>query len=449
LSEALAGVRPAARRPDPGFSTFLWVWLGRTVSLFGSGLTAFALGIWVYQTTGSVTRFGLLTFCSVIPTVVLSPVAGALVDRWDRRWAMMVADAGSALSWVALVLLFWAGSPRDWQVGLVVAASASFSALQLPALTASMTLLVPREQLNRANGLVELGASLSSLLAPLAAGFLVELTGVRGVILIDLATFLLSLGTLLLVRIPRPPRTEEAGASALGFWRGVGAGWGFIRSRRGFLALTAFSMILNFAFGTVQTLLTPLVLSFASSAVLGMVLSSAGVGMLAGGAAFVVWGARVERRVWFLLGAAALQGLLLLLGGVRPSALLVAGVAFGYMAAGSTIAVCSQTVWQRKVPPERQGRVIATRRMLATAAMSLSYVVTGLLADRVFEPLLAAGGPLSGSVGRVLGSGPGRGVALLFMSLGAVVLAAAVAGFRMRPLRELEKDLPDAVPAGA
>jgi len=441
-----AAARRLPGRLGPGFVTFAAVWLGQTVSLFGSGLTAFALGVWAYQSTGSVVRFGLLTFCGTVPAIVLSPPIGALVDRFDRRWAMILANLGSGLAWIALALIFWRGDVRFWQVSLVVAANASFTAVQLPALAASTTLLVPKHQLGRANGLLELGSSLSVILAPVLAGVLVGTIGVRGIIVVDLGTFVFAALTLLVVRIPRPPRTATTAGTTTPFWSSVAFGWSFIRQRSGLVGMLALFALLNFTLGTVETLLTPLVLSFASSAVLGSVLSCGGLGMLAGGTAMVVWGAASGRRVELILSFAALQGALLLLGGLRPSTPLVAGVAFAYMASASILSACSQTIWQSKVPPELQGRVMATRRMISAASVPLAFIVTGVLADRVFEPLLAVDGPLAHSVGRILGVGPGRGVGLMFIVLGATVLAAAAIGFRRRSLRHLERELPDAIP---
>jgi MFS transporter, DHA3 family, macrolide efflux protein len=446
LNDVTAEVQRTGTLQGSGFLTFVCVWLGQTVSIFGSSLTAFALGVWVYQSTGSVTRFGLLTFCATMPTILVSPIVGTLVDRWDRRWAMILANMGSGLAWVALALLFWKGSVQYWQLGLVVAANSCFAALQIPALAASIPLLVPKQHLGRANGLIELGNSCAVILAPVLAGVLVQAVDVRGIILIDLATFLFAILALLAVRIPQPPRTFERAAGETPFWRAAGSGWSFIRQRPGLVWLLSLFAVLNFTLGTVETLLTPLVLSFASSAVLGTVLSSAGLGMLTGGITMVAWGAAAGRRIQLILGFAALQGTLLLLGGLRPSIPLVAAVAFAYMAAASILSACSQTIWQSKVPPELQGRVMATRRMISAASVPLAYLITGVLADQVFEPLLAAGGPLAGSVGRVLGVGQGRGIGLLFLVLGALVLASAVAGFRKRSLRHLEEELPDALP---
>lgn len=425
-------------------TSFVIIWLGQVVSTLGSGLSGFALAVWVYQQTGSTTRFALIAFVTVLPGMVLSPLAGALVDRWDRRSAMIVSDLGAAGATLALVLLVWHGRLEIWEIYLLMFAISAFGALRWPAFAAATTLMVPARHLGRAGGMTEMGEAIADLVAPLVAGVLVMTIGRQGILLIDFATYLVAVIALLAVRIPRPPATREGVTGRGSLLREAWQGWLFVRRRPGLLALLLLFASTHVGLGMVQVLLAPMVLSFASAAVLGEVLTVAGVGLLAGSLVMSVWGGP-RRRVAGILGFLLLQGTTLLFGGLPPSAPLIAAVACVFLFAIPIINGCNQALWQTKVAPDLQGRVFAVRRTVAWSTLPLTYLIAGPLADRVFEPLLAVHGPLAGSVGRLIGVGKGRGIALLVVVLGCLVLALVAAACRNPRLRHLETELPDAL----
>ena len=108
-----------------GWRTFLIVWLGQMVSAIGSGLTSFGIGVWVFKTSGSAESFGMTMVCYALPNIVFSPLAGAFVDRWDRRIAMLVSDAGAGLTALALALLALSNQLAMWQLYVLVALSST------------------------------------------------------------------------------------------------------------------------------------------------------------------------------------------------------------------------------------------------------------------------------------------------------------------------------------
>jgi MFS family permease len=422
-------------------AAFLTICGGQVVSLFGTGLTAFALGVWVYRLTGSVTQYSTILLFNVLPPVLLSPVAGALVDRFDRRRVIIASDCAAGLATLSLALLFFSGRLEIWHIYVALSVSSSAQAFRWPALSASMTLLVPGRQLGRASGLMQMGTAMAQVLAPLAAGALLAPLGVAGLLEIDFSTFLFAVVTLLAVRIPRP----EAAAASDGKESVAGQlayGWNYLRQHPGLLALLCLFAGSNFTMGLLTVLITPLVLSFSSPQVLGTVLSVAGGGLLAGGLVMALTGGP-RRRLAGIGGAFLVQGLALLLGGWRISAPQIAALAFVFLFGFAVINTCSQALWQSKVPAGVQGRVFATRQMIALSALPLSRLVAGPLADKVFEPLLLPGGRLAGSLGRVLGVGPGRGIELLLIVLGAFNLLVLAAAWSYPRLRRLEDEMPD------
>src|SRR5688572_7447588 len=188
---------------------FIIIWLGQLISTIGSGLTGFALSIWIYRETGQAAPFVYTAFFNSLPVVMFSLFAGALVDRWNRRWVMILMDVGAALTTFAIFLLYSTGQLEVWHIYISSFLASLFNTFQLPAFNASITMLVPKEHLTRANGMVQTGASLEGLLAPVLAGSLVGLIGVSGMILIDFVTFFAAVGTMLFVTIPQPELTEE------------------------------------------------------------------------------------------------------------------------------------------------------------------------------------------------------------------------------------------------
>jgi MFS transporter, DHA3 family, macrolide efflux protein len=429
-----------------GMATFLIVWVGQVVSSLGSYLTGFALAVWIYQQTSSATFFGLITLVGTLPGVVLSPLAGVLIDRWDRRWAMIVSDGGAAVATLALALLIWKGHLALWHIFVLTGTISVFATLGWPAFSAATSMMVPGRHLGRASGMVQMGDAATSILAPLLAGALIVTIGRQGVVLIDFASYLVAIGALLVVAMPRPPATAEGDASRGSVWREAKSGWSFIRQRPGLLTLLLLIAANNIGMGLLQVLLTPMILSFASAAVLGRVLTVAGCGVLAGGLAMSLWGGP-RRRVAGILGLLVLEGVVLCLGGLRASALLISAGAFIYMVTVPILNGSSQAIWQARVPLDLQGRVFAARRMVAWSTLPFAYLIAGPLADHVFEPLLMPGGRLAGTVGQVIGVGKGRGMALMLICIGGFTLLVAAVASRFPRLVRLESELPDVLTA--
>jgi len=430
---------PAARR----MRVFILIWLGQMVSIVGSGLTRFALGVWVYQHTGSATQFALIYLSSSLPVIVISPIAGALVDRWDRRWTMLLSDSGAGLSTLAIAPMLFAGRLEVWHIYLATSVSSTCSAFQSPAYAAATTLLVPKQHLGRANGLIQLGQAVTQLISPVLAGVLVVTIQVQGVILLDFATFLFALVTLLSVRFPTAETTTAGKAGKDSLLREIAYGWTYIMARPGLLGLLIFLAASNFLMGIVGVLATPLVLSFASAAVLGTVLTIGGSGMLVGSLVMSTLGGS-QRHINSVFGFMLLSGLWILVAGLRPSAPLFATATFLLFFGLPIINGSSQVIFQKKVAPNVQGRVFALTGMLSGLSLPLAYLVAGPLADRVFEPLMVPGGALASSIGQIIGVGPGRGIGLMFIVIGVLTMLATVVAYQYPRLRMVEEELPDA-----
>ena len=427
-----------------GLQVFAVIWIGQLVSLVGSALTGFTLGVWVYQRNGLVMEFALILLFTTLPGVILSPLAGMLADSWNRRWIMMLSDAGAALGTLIVLLLLRANRLEVFHIYIAVATNAAFSAFQWPAYAASISMLVPRRHLGRANGMMQFGQAFAQLTAPLLGGLLALSIGLSSVLLIDLATFLFAILTLLIVRIPQVSQmTTSLYKTGYGsMLRGVTYGWRYISARPGLAALLLFSATNNFLVDLIFVLSTPFILSLASVAVLGTILSIAGSGMLVGSVVMTAWGGP-ERRINGVFSFALLGGLCILIAGLWRSVWLFAAIGFVFSFRLPILRGSRDAIWQSKVAPEAQGRVFATRRMVAWLPRPLAYLMAGTLVDQVFEPLLASDGPLANSIGRIIGIMPGREIGLLFVLVGVFMILTVVAGYLYRRLRLVEDELAD------
>lgn len=431
-----------AKTFQSGKAVFYSVWFGQLVSLVGSGLSEFALGLWVYQRSGSITQFGFVFLFKVLPTILLSPLAGVVADRRDRRITMILADAGAALTTVVVAALLLTGQLQVWHVYLITCIASACNTFQTPAYHAALPQLIDRNQLGRANGLLQLAQAAADILTPALAGLLVTTIRVEGVLLVDGLTFLFAVAVMLAVRFPAVV-SSPAQVEKQSLFRQVTFGWTYIKARPGLMGLMVLFAIVYFLSGMIGVLIIPMVLEFATPDTLGVILSVAGSGLLVGSLILSAWGGP-KNRMAGVAGFGALFGLCLALIGVRPSVVMVAAFAFGAHGCLPFINGLNQAIWQSKVPPEVLGRVLAIRQMVTRVAQPAAFVIAGLLADQIFEPLLSTDGLLTGSVGLWIGVGPGRGSGLLFIVMGVAMTLVTLVSYRYPPLRRIEEETSEA-----
>lgn len=424
---------------------FLIVWFGQLVSLTGSGLTNFALGVWIYQQTGSVTNFALMTLFASVPVIFFSPIAGAIADRFSKRLVMIYSDLAAGLTTVIIAILLALGSLQPWEIYLVTAVNATFSTFQWPAYEAATTTLVSKNYLARANGLLQLGEALSRLISPLLAGVLLAIVQLPGIIIIDLMSFFVALGTLLSVRFPKLKRQNLPKTKIKSLLNETIYGWNYISGKKGLLGLLIFFAISNLLVGIVQVLFTPLVLSFTSPRILGFILSTGAIGMVAGSLLMSLYGVPYRGTnninnvfIFMLLESISITG-----AGFYPSIPLLIVATFCFFFSLPIINSSVQTIFQKKVVFELQGRVFSIKNTFTDSSIPIASLIAGPLADKVFEPLMSANGFLAGSIGQIIGVGIGRGIGLLFIVVGVLTLLVTIIAYQYRHLRLVEQELPD------
>lgn len=426
--------------------TFLIVWVGQVVSLLGTKLTEFALGFWIldqtYQDTGTITQFALTILFMYLPKVIISPLAGVLVDRWNRRFAMIMSDLGTGLVTIAILALVWTNHLAVWQIYLALIVSSSLNAFQQPAYTASIAQLVPKNNLIRANGMVQASFAIAKIASPAIAGLLLHRFGLKTILCIDISTFAIAILTLISVKFPDFKRSKKSNKVVNQVISDAVAGWNYIVLRPGLLRLVCFIAISYFTMGMIEVVLWPLLYQPGSTTQLGFVLSVGGCGMLLGSVLMSVWSGP-RNRVKAIICFVGLQGLIVLIGGLKISPVILALGIFGYLFSQPIIVSCNQAIWQSKVPSRLQGRVFALQQTLERSLAICAYLLAGPLVDNVLNPLMAEGGIVAQMIGKVINTGMGQGVTLLLVILGVINLMVVAIAYREPRLRYLEQELPD------
>ena len=373
--------------PENWAPRFFTVWGGQAFSLFGSQLVQFALVWWLTRETGSATVLATATLVALLPQVILGPFVGALVDRWNRRMIMIVADTSIALFTLLLFYLFATGQVQIWHIYAIMAIRSLGGAFHSPAMTSSTSLMVPNKHLARIAGANQTLQGLLSIFAPPLGALLIELFSTQNVLLVDIGTAALAVLPLFFIPIPQPARHAQQANGEIektSYMHDLREGFTYVVKWKGLLGLIILAMILNFLLVPAASLL-PLVVTKVfngGAAELGWVESVFGVGVITGGILLSIWGGFKRRIITSFSGIIGI-GLGIVLTGLVPDnmfyLLLAANFLVGFtqvFANGPLMAIMQSTV-----VPDMQGRVFSLLGAGATAMMPLSLLIAGPISD--------------------------------------------------------------------
>ena len=427
-----------------GMFGFTIVWFGQIVSVLATNMSAFALTIWVFQKTGSATSLALMQVFFITPFLIVSPLAGVLVDRHNRKMMMMVSDLIAGLATIAILILQWLGVLQVWHLYAAGIFQGLGNAFQWPAYSAAISTMLPKEQYGRANGMMSLIEAGPGVLAPMFAGALLPLIGLTGVLSIDVVTFVLAILVLLAVHIPQPQRTQEGLQAQGNILKEAAFGFRYIFARPSLLGLQLVFFFGNLCAGIAYTVLAPMVLlrTGNDSVSLGLVQSAGAIGGVVGGVVMSAWGG-FKRRVHGVLAGWIISGLFFALVGLGKWLPLWVGAMALSTLFGPLINGSNQAIWQSKVAPDLQGRVFSARRLIAWMTNPISPLIAGTLADYVLEPAMRVPNGFSSLFGWLVPPGPGSGMAILIFFGGIGGTLAGLAGYFVYSIRHAEDILPD------
>ncbi|MGB9134691.1 MAG: MFS transporter [Candidatus Bathyarchaeia archaeon] len=439
-----AGVNALAGDKLAGMLGFTLIWVGQMLSLMGTAMTGFALTIWAWEITGQAAVLALVGFANFAPVVLFSPIAGAIVDRYDRKKVMMLADLAAGLPTVGLLLLFTMGNLQIWHLFITGAISGTFQSFHFPAYSAAVTMMVRKGQYGRAQAMLAVAEFASGIFAPVIAAVMLVYIGIGGIISIDVITFTAAVVMLFFVHVPKPPVTD-AGRRGMGsIWKESFYGFRYIYEHPSFLGLQLVFLFNNFLGSFGNTLFAPMILARTGNdtLALGSVMSAGGVGGLIGSIVLTIWGGPKRRIHGVLLGFISMG----LLGGTMGLFSVPFGwaaIMFMLMLVSPLINTSNQAIWQAKVEPDVQGRVFSTRRLIAQVSAPPAMLMAGFLADSFFEPGMKVGGSIAESFGWLVGTGPGAGMALMIVITGMLGAVLTLGVYGIRAVRDVETILPD------
>ena len=420
------------------FRRFMLIWAAQLVARTGNGLTAFGVAVYLYQKTGLSTSVAAVTMSAFLPAVLLAPLGGVLADRFDRRLLMILGDAVSFFGLVALLVVFESGYASLPTICACVALSSIFTSVMDPAYRATVTDLLTPEQYARAGGLVQFAAASQYLVLPALAGVLMARSGITTILLIDACTMVATTSCMVLVW--RAIKTARH-PSDRGFWDDFRFGVSFLVRNRGITVLMLMVTLVTFCMGFLQTLLTPMLLDLSNEEVLGIVRSASAVGMVIASLIIGILGMGRHHLRYMSLSLAA-AGVVVFLMGVTPNVLLIGVLAFVFFMTLPPLSTSVEVLARSSIPNETQGKVWGLIGLISQLGYIVAYAVSGPLADFVFNPLLVPGGQLAGSLGRAIGVGNSRGIGLLLMVVGVLLVLIALALPRVRSVRAIEDSLP-------
>ncbi len=364
---------------------FFPIWGAQIFSLLGSGLVQFALVWYITQKTGSAAMLSLATLAALLPEVLLAPFAGALVDRFNRRYVMIIADGVIALFTVGLALLFAFNLIQIWHIFVVMFLRALGGIFHWPAMQASTALMVPDKHLARIAGVNQALRGGLNIIAPPLGALLMSLLQFYQVISVDVVTAIIAITPLLFIRIPQPVRNDAMEmVTPKTVVRDVVEGFRYLKNWRGMLYLAFIAAILNFMLAPAGTLLPLMVTEHFQKGVweLSLIESVMGIGIVAGGLTLGVWGGFKNKMVTSLVGVVGI-GLGVFLFGMSPSNLFWMGaVSAGILGFMNPIANGPlMAIMQSKIAPEMQGRVMGMTNSLCAMMMPLALMISAPVAE--------------------------------------------------------------------
>jgi MFS transporter, DHA3 family, macrolide efflux protein len=434
--------------PRPhGLKGLFVIWLGQFVSGVASSITTVALPIWIFSVTGSGIAVGLLEFFFFGSYLLVVLFAGVLIDRYNRKVMMLLYDFMSLSALVVLLVLQSSGNLQVWQLYVAAIVQGVGYAFQAPSFSAAISIMVPQKQYIRANGLMSLLNDGPEIFGPLLAGSLYMVSGLQGILALNLLALVFSIGTLLFVEIPATPHTREGQLSQSNFRRQVLYGIQYIFQRPGLLGLQLVFSMGNLFFGIALSIaaLYPMILlrTGGDTQAVGIVQSAGALAAVLAGIVLTTWG-RIKRPVNAILVGWILSsffGLLLL--GVGQTLIIWIVAMIINSAFEPVVNVSMDTFLQTKVPPDIQGRVFSASDFISQIMIPFTPLLAGLFGDRIFEPAMQPGGALAGTFGWLVGVGPGAGFGLLIFLCGIGGILVGFSGFLVKDIRNLNAQIPD------
>ncbi|MEY8357262.1 MFS transporter [Lachnospiraceae bacterium 54-53] len=424
--------------------SFISFWLGQTVSQLGSSMTAFALTIWVFEKTQTAMTVSFMSFCTWMPYILVSIFAGGMIDSHSKKAILIITHSVAAFCTISILISIHRGVLEVRQIYMVNAIAGFMNAFQSPASSVVTGFLIPKKQYARASGLLSFSGSLVMVAAPMLSGMFVAFAGLSVILFLDLLSFFIAMFSLLFIKIEEPAKQMKKNRKKQ--QSDLQEGFEFLKREKGILYIMVSMAAINFFSRlTYENILSPMILSRSGgdAGVYGIVSGVMGFGGVAGGLLLVAGKKEKDplKLIYFSAGFSFLIGDLMMGAGRNLWAWSAAGLAASlpipFIMAGQNV------ILYRMVPGKLQGRVFAIRNGVQYSAIPVGILLGGYLADHVFEPFMASGRKAAALLGKVVGTGSGSGMAVMFLCTGLLGTAVCFLGYKNHYIQSLKGEVSD------
>ena len=418
---------------------FYKLWLGELISSIGSGMTAFALSVYIYEKTGSVSYVSLITLLSFMPSIVLSPIGGLLADRYDRRLLMIIGDLFSGLGLVYILWSIQAGEKSIVPIFVGITFSSIFTSLLEPSYRATLTDILEEENYAKASGLIQVAGSAKYLISPVIAGMILSVADIRVILLLDILTFITTCLMIFLVRKSMNSETQNYKKDS---FKGLLEGLFIIKENRGVYFLVIIMFFVCFFMGFIQILIRPMILALSSVKTAGIMESLCAVGLLIGSLWIGIAG--IKKNYSKILAVACFFcGIFMSMTGVNENLNIIGISTFLFFSTLPFMNSCADVLVRVSIPNELQGRVWGLISLITQMGTVVAYIISGIMADYVFEPMFNKNGILVENIGIIIGTGKGRGIGFMLILSGIGMLIMAIVIWKNGEIREVSEKCVD------
>lgn len=428
---------------NKSFKKFLVIWFGQFISILGSGLSSFGLSVWIFYETGSATPFALSFLCTTIPIIIFAPIAGSFADRKKRKYIIMITDTLDAILKVIMVVLLLLQIMKVWMVYPILFISSTLSTFQGPAFSASIPMIVSKNKLSRANGMIQFSRAAQNMLAPVFAGALYPILNLSGLLVIDFISFFFAIATIAVIKIPQHKVNKENLSFFNTVIRDFKFAWNYLYEKKGFIGLLFSFSGLNFIAITSLILLGPMILANYNASIYGTIEAVYGFSMILGGVLSGIL-PNTNKKIRTIFMALGFSGIGLIIAGSSPRWYVIGSGFFIFALLVPYANTLLDTLFQSKIEPSVLGRVSALVSAILSSVTPIACMLAGPLADDIFEPLMSEGGILGNSfIGNLIGYGTGRGIGFLFILCGIILILSCILMIFNKNANTLEERIPD------
>ena len=424
-------------KKEGGFKKFLIIWMGELISNIGSGMTAFGLGVYVWQLTHSAVDVSMVEIAALLPMILLCPAAGVLADRFDRRLLMLLGDTVPAFGLIVMLMLISKGHIQVWQICFCVGFGSAFLALLDPAYKATITDLLTEDEYVKASGMVSIASSSKFLISPIIGGLILTFSGIKMVFTIDILTFVVTAATIFSVRKSLEVKSQVN--KKMDFFKDLKEGWLIIHEAKGVMQLIVLVSILMFYMGFIQVLSKPMILSFASEKTTGILQTVVACGMMVS-SIMIGSGILKKKYVNVMITSFIVSGITMAAFGATTSIPIIIISGFLFFASLPYATTCIDVLIRKSIDNDKQGRAWGLISLISQLGFVIAYVFAGILSDYVFNPALVDGGVLADTVGKVIGTGETRGIGFLLILAGFGLVFAALIVSKSKSIREMDSN---------